>query len=346
MIRISFGNGNETSIGKNELYPKLIEINVPKPSNRSFNRVQQQQQQKQQQQQQQQQASQNQTNQPKKSTRSKLPMHDQDFFWKRKRDLNWQNYLTFVRATMRHRSRTGIASCWDDRTFRGIEVSTFKYTIPTKHSHFLQLKELVRTNRIDVFTTSETWLNTTVTNKKLEIDGYKLHRLDRLYKKGGGVCAYVRKNIKSSVIKELTQISDTSFHQLWINLQYKKTKFLLACVCYRPPDCPLDCFENSLKPQENTAIAASQLLQDYNIYPDTPPTTAFNRNYTVYESEMFNFNPVSCSEVKNITSMPTNKAPGKDKVSMRIIKDCLPVILGPLTDFINASLTSSEFPQS
>jgi hypothetical protein len=88
-------------------------------------------------------------------------------------------------------------------------------------AHFLQLKELVRTNRIDVFTISETWLNTTVTNKKLEIDGYKLHRLDRLYKKGGGVCAYVRKNIKSSVIKELTQISDTSFHQLWINLQYK-----------------------------------------------------------------------------------------------------------------------------
>ncbi|CAB4034648.1 Hypothetical predicted protein [Paramuricea clavata] len=98
---------------------------------------------------------------------------------------------------------------------------------------------------------------------------------------------------------------------------------------------------------ENTAIAASQLLQDYNIYPDTPPTAAFNRNYPVYESEMFNFDPVSCSEVKNIImSMPTNKAPGKDKVSMRIIKDCLPVILGPLTDIINASLTSSEFPQS
>ena len=74
----------------------LIEINVPKPSNRSFIRVQQQQQQ-----QQQQQASQNQTNQPKRSERSKLPMHDQDFFWKRKRDLHWQNYLTIVRATMR-----------------------------------------------------------------------------------------------------------------------------------------------------------------------------------------------------------------------------------------------------
>ena len=80
--------------------------------------------------------------------------------------------------------------------------------------------------------------------------------------------------------------------------------------------------QSSLCVGENTAIAASQLLQDYNIYPDTPPTTAFNRNYPVYESEMFNFVPVSCSEVKNIImSMPTNKAPGKDKVTMRIIKD-------------------------
>ncbi|CAB4023638.1 Hypothetical predicted protein [Paramuricea clavata] len=122
-------------------------------------------------------------------------------------------------------------------------------------AHFMQLKELVRANRIDVFTISETWLNHTVTNKKLKIDGYKLHRLDRLYKKGGGVCAYVRENIKSSVIKELTQISDTSFHQLWINLQYKKTKSLLACVCYRPPDWPLDCFENSLKPQYVHALS-------------------------------------------------------------------------------------------
>ena len=52
---------------------------------------------------------------------------------------------------------------------------------------------------------------------------------------------------------------------------------------------------------ENTAIAASQLLQDYNIYPDTPPTTAFIRNYPVYESEMFNFDPfLTYSCVKNL----------------------------------------------
>ena len=44
--------------------------------------------------------------------------------------------------------------------------------------------------------------------------------------------------------------------------------------------------------------------------------------------------------------MPTKKAPGKDKVSMRIIKDCLLDILGPLTNIINASMMSSDFQQS
>ncbi|CAB4043026.1 Hypothetical predicted protein, partial [Paramuricea clavata] len=42
--------------------------------------------------------------------------------------------------------------------------------------------------------------------------------------------------------------------------------------------------------------------------------------------------------------MPSNKSPGKDKVSMRVIKHSLPVILGPLTDIINCSLSSSSFP--
>ena len=44
--------------------------------------------------------------------------------------------------------------------------------------------------------------------------------------------------------------------------------------------------------------------------------------------------------------MPTNEVPGRDKVSMRIIKDCLQIILGPLTDIINSFLMSSTFPQA
>ena len=63
--------------------------------------------------------------------------------------------------------------------------------------------------------------------------------------------------------------------------------------------------------------------------------------------ELFSFTPVTCTQVERIvSSMPSIKSPGPDKVSMRIFKDSLPVILGPLTDIINCSFATSTFPNS
>ena len=59
----------------------------------------------------------------------------------------------------------------------------------------------------------------------------------------------------------------------------------------------------------------------------------------------FSFQHVCCSEVKRIIlTMPSNKFPGFDKVSMKVIRESLPVILGPLTDIINCSFITSTFP--
>ena len=84
--------------------------------------------------------------------------------------------------------------------------------------------------------------------------------LDRLHKKGGGVCAYIRKDIKSLVLKDLSYISETNFHQLWIKSQYKKSKSLLVCVSYRPPDSPLDCFGKYFKPSYVQALTMGKLI--------------------------------------------------------------------------------------
>ncbi len=43
-------------------------------------------------------------------------------------------------------------------------------------------------------------------------------------------------------------------------------------------------------------------------------------------------------------SFSSNKAPGLDKVPMSVIKDALPCILPALTDIINCSLLTSEYP--
>ena len=57
-------------------------------------------------------------------------------------------------------------------------------------SHLSQLRELNNRENFDIITVSETWLNT-IMSAEIKLDGYKLFRLDRLDKGGGGVCAYV-----------------------------------------------------------------------------------------------------------------------------------------------------------
>ena len=53
--------------------------------------------------------------------------------------------------------------------------------------HLIQLRELVHSAKFDIITISETRLNTSVTSAEVNMDGYKLIRLDRLHKLGGGV---------------------------------------------------------------------------------------------------------------------------------------------------------------
>ena len=63
--------------------------------------------------------------------------------------------------------------------------------------------------------------------------------------------------------------------------------------------------------------------------------------------ELFNLRTVSLEEVRRIvTSLPMNKSLGPDKISARVLKDCLPVILGPLIDIINCSILTSTFPDN
>ena len=62
-------------------------------------------------------------------------------------------------------------------------------------------------------------------------------------------------------------------------------------------------------------------------------------------SQQFTFRPVERMEIEHIiNSMPTGKAPGNDKIPLRVIKNCLPAILPTLTSIVSNSLTSGVFP--
>ena len=121
-------------------------------------------------------------------------------------------------------------------------------------SHLLQVRELMQEKDYDVLAVSESWLNSTVTNAEVEIDGYKLTRLDRQGKSGGGVCAYTRSSLKVKRLKDMSEISESGFHQLWMQIQLKKLRSMLLCVAYRPDYCPLPCFVNNFMDKYTQAL--------------------------------------------------------------------------------------------
>ncbi|WP_227645557.1 endonuclease/exonuclease/phosphatase family protein, partial [Klebsiella pneumoniae] len=79
------------------------------------------------------------------------------------------------------------------------------------------------------FDNSHDWLAT--------IQGYSLYRKDREDKKGGGVCLYVKDDIKVIRRDDITNGARKEVESLWIELQRDgcKGKVILG-ICYKPPN--------------------------------------------------------------------------------------------------------------
>ena len=168
------------------------------------------------------------------------------------------------------------------------------------------------------------------------------------YKEAQRTVKLVLKNAEKDHIREEVQAHKDNSGSLW--------KIINSCIPSKEKDSQVYSKDHDQVANDfnqffssvgrNAAESAAQLATDNNISTSTTRPTL----PTVTESlpeEMFTFTPVTCTEVQCIIlSMPSNKSPGPDKVNMRIIKDCLPVILGPLTDIINSSFAASTFPNS
>ena len=92
------------------------------------------------------------------------------------------------------------------------------------------------------------------------IEGYILIRLDRLKHRAGGVCVSVRGSLKSKVLKGLSRISGSGFHQLWVQVEHKKLKSFFLCVTYRTPDCPFSCFVDDFMDQYLQALTYKKFV--------------------------------------------------------------------------------------
>ena len=90
----------------------------------------------------------------------------------------------------------------------------------------------------------------------------------------------------------------------------------------------------------STAEAVMKLAHDQSI-----PVIEFEPLKDMPETEQFSLSQITQEElITTVRSMPSNKSPGIDKVSINVLKDCLAVVSKPLTDLINLSFTSNTFP--
>ena len=68
------------------------------------------------------------------------------------------------------------------------------------------------------------------------------------------MCVYTRSSLKVKRLKDMSEISESGFHQLWMQIQLKKLRSMLLCVAYRPDYCPLPSFVNNFMDKYTQAL--------------------------------------------------------------------------------------------
>ena len=112
----------------------------------------------------------------------------------------------------------------------------------------------VKNSDADIVAVSETWFNKNIPDSCVAIDGYNLIRKDRVNKKGGGVCFYVRNDI---ICKKCHFESCNLWIEIeWIQVIYADTVYYISC-CYYPlkPRHTPDQFISQLRSNLDTIMA-------------------------------------------------------------------------------------------
>ncbi|XP_071952123.1 uncharacterized protein [Antedon mediterranea] len=107
-----------------------------------------------------------------------------------------------------------------------------------------ELRDIAYKSKAGIISISETWIDDSVSDNEIKIEGYSVLRRDR-DRKGGGVCTYISDDI---AFNRRSDIESDEAEVLWIELNLPKTKPIIIGTCYRPPKQTnfLTLFENML----------------------------------------------------------------------------------------------------
>ena len=102
-----------------------------------------------------------------------------------------------------------------------------------------ELNYIISKLKLDAFAVSESWLSEHLPNQLFEIEGYQIFRKDRLNKRAGGVCVYVKDYLNAKIIDIPHTLEQPEV--IFIELSNNHTKLALGVV-YKPPKIPYGTF--------------------------------------------------------------------------------------------------------
>ena len=136
----------------------------------------------------------------------------------------------------------------------------------------------------------ETWLSSSYTDQRIEIEGFEIFRLDRetgnilnsshRLKRGGGLIIYVKKDLSkfTEIVPEISRITE-NVEQLWIKINKPSVRKQVIAVIYRPPS------GNITKSIEELTLSLTNIQES--IQGEITLVGDFNINYNLRHTQAF-----------------------------------------------------------
>lgn len=134
-------------------------------------------------------------------------------------------------------------------------------------SKFNEFKRCFASSKVDIICLSETWLNESINDNVIAVDGYRVLRNDRKYSRGGGICIYHKQDRDCRVIDvsdslmELVDCNRTEY--MFIEVRVNNKKILLGAV-YSPPRVDCSSFLDQKLSELSLSYSNVILIGDFN----------------------------------------------------------------------------------
>lgn len=157
--------------------------------------------------------------------------------------------------------------------------------------------------KIDIACFTETWLNNTISDAMINIEGFHLIRNDR-NRHGGGICIYLRKDLAYRLIrKSLVNLnrSSNATEYLILEIHVGNNRLLLA-VYYNPPevDCS-DLLQNHIN-EFSFRYSSTFFVGDFStdLLKETRRSKLFNDVVASMYFIVVNYEPPSSSSIRKV----------------------------------------------